>query len=61
MLPVVAAEPHLTTQQKLAICREAIAAWRLHHTPLIACHYPFKSDAGYHWLACWILAGGTLS
>lgn len=67
MLPVVAAEPrssagpHLTQQQKQAICNEAKAAWGRHHTPLIACPYPFKGDAGYHWLACWILAGGTLS
>ena len=51
----------LSGAMKAQIALEAQRACRAQMGPLEACPWPYGSQEGRHWIACWILAGGTLS
>jgi len=51
----------LSCGMKAQIALAARRAYLANLTPLEACPWPYGSQEGRHWIACWILAGGTLS
>ena len=51
----------MTEQQKFAIELDAKRAADNGITPKAGCPWPWESEQAIHWLACWIIEGGTLS
>lgn len=51
----------MTEQQKFDIEQDAERCAREGIAPKAGCPHPWHTEQAVHWVACWILAGGTLS